>query len=143
MHAVNRCLAVLPLPRHAESAVADLAASSLGLGIPVLPIETARTYAPGISMGTVAVFPAFSTPSPARRSRRRSRRRATLWQIICLFRMTYRFIYCNIWRAWLLPAGAWLNGLTRLCDREALVRDPDQEQKTRNLLDTTTVLTYT
>ena len=65
MHAVNRCLVVLPLPRHAESAAADLAASSLGLGIPVLPIEGARTYAPGISMGTVAVFPAFSTPSPA------------------------------------------------------------------------------
>ena len=65
MHAVNRCLAVLPLPRHAESAAADLVASSLGLGIPILPIETARTYAPGISMGTVAVFPAFSTPSPA------------------------------------------------------------------------------
>jgi hypothetical protein len=64
MHAVNWCLAVLPLPRHAESAAADLAASSVGLGIPVLPIETARTYAPGISMGTVAVFPAFSTPSP-------------------------------------------------------------------------------
>ena len=64
MHAVNRCLVVLPLPRHAESAVADLAASSLGLSIPVLPIEGARTYAPGISMGTVAVFPAFSTPSP-------------------------------------------------------------------------------
>ena len=65
MHVVNQCLVVLPLPRHAESAAADLAASSLGLGIPVLPIETARTYAPGISMGTVAVFPAFSTPSPA------------------------------------------------------------------------------
>ena len=64
MHPVNRCLAVLPLPRHAESAAADLAASSLGLDIPVLPIEGARTYTSGISMGTVAVFPAFSTPSP-------------------------------------------------------------------------------
>ena len=75
MHAVNRCLAVLPLPRHADPAAADLAASSLGLGIPVLPIETARTYAPGISMGTVAVFPAFSTPSPAAFGAARGRRR--------------------------------------------------------------------
>ena len=56
---------VLPLPRHAESAAADLVASSLGLGIPVLQIEGARTYAPGISTGAVAVFRAFSTPSPA------------------------------------------------------------------------------
>ena len=72
MHAVNRCLVVLPLPRHAESAAADLAASSLGLDIPVLPIEGARTYTSGISMGTVAVFPAFSTPSPRWRSRRRA-----------------------------------------------------------------------
>ena len=46
----------------------------VGLGIPVLPIETARTYAPGISMGTVAVFPAFSTPSPAAAPRSRRRR---------------------------------------------------------------------
>ena len=71
-------MAVLPLLRHAESAAADLAASSLGLGIPVLPIEGARTYAPGISMGTVGVFPAFSTPSPAARSRRRGRPRPRL-----------------------------------------------------------------
>ena len=121
MHALNRCLAVLPLPRHAESAAADLAASSLGLGISVLPIETARTYAPGISMGTVAVFPAFSTPSPAGRRRVKRPR----WQIICLFRIANAFIYCSIWRAWLLPAGAWLNGLTRLSEIErSLVRDP-------------------
>ena len=65
MHAVNRCLAVLPLPGHAESAAADLAASSLGLVITILSIEGARTCASGISMGTVAVFPVFSTPSPA------------------------------------------------------------------------------
>ena len=124
MHAVNRCLAVLPLPRHAESAAADLAASSLGLGIPVLPIEGARTYAPGISMGTVAVFPAFSTPSPAAFAPR-SPRGYALWQIIWLFRIAYIFIYYSIWRAWLLPAGAWLNGLTRLCEIErSLVRDP-------------------
>ena len=65
MHAVNRCLVVLPLPRDAESAAADLAASPLGLDIPVLPIEGARTYAPGISMGYCCRFSAFSTPSPA------------------------------------------------------------------------------
>ena len=62
MHAVNRCLVVLPLPRDAESAAADLVASSLGLGIPVLPIEGARTYAPSISMGTLAVSVRFSGP---------------------------------------------------------------------------------
>ena len=113
-------MAVLPLPRHAESASTDLAASSLGLDITVLPIEGARTYAPGISMGTVAVFPAFSTPSPAAFA---APARLPL-QIIWLFWIAYRFRFCNTWRAWLLPAGAWLNGLTRLCEIErSLVRD--------------------
>ena len=125
MHVVNRCLMVLPLPRHAESTAADLAASSVGLGIPVLPIETARTYAPGISMGTVAVFPAFSTPSPGGFRGAVVAGRAALRQIIWLFRIAYTSIYCSIWRAWLLPAGAWLNGLTRLSEIErSLVRDP-------------------
>ena len=118
MHAVNRCLVVLPLPRHAESAAGDLAALSLGLGISVLPIEGAWTYAPGISMGTVAVFPAFSTPSPAARAGRSAP------AVICLLRIVNAFIYCSISRAWLLPAGAWLNGLTRLSEIErSLVRD--------------------
>ena len=67
-HARTSVLAALPLPNHGESAAADLAASYTGLGIPVLPIEAARTYAPGISTGAVAVFRAFSTPSPAPRS---------------------------------------------------------------------------
>eukprot|EP01043_Picozoa_sp_COSAG02_P040203 COSAG02_NODE_3233_length_7129_cov_27.245946_4_plen_142_part_00 len=133
MHVVNRCLVVLPLPRHAETAAADLVASSLGLGIPVLPIETARTYAPGISMGTVAVFPAFSTPSPARgRSRRGAavvagRRGRVAPAVICLLRIANALIYCSLWRAWLLPTGAWLNGLTRLSEsteiERSLVRD--------------------
>ena len=67
-HARTSVLAALPLPNHGESAAADLATSYTGLGIPVLPIEAARTYAPGISTGAVAVFRAFSTPSPAPRS---------------------------------------------------------------------------
>ena len=109
MHAANRCLVVLPLPRHAESAAADLAASSLGLGIPVLPIETGRTYAPGISMGTVAVFPAFSTPSPAaapRSRRRRGRPRRPRRQIICLFRIASGQSYFVVFgaRGCFLPA---------------------------------------
>ena len=91
MHVVNRCLVVLPLPRHAESAAADLVASSLGLGIPVLPIEGARAYAPGISMGTVAVFPAFSTPSPVAFVAPWSPA-AAIRQIICLFRIAYTVI---------------------------------------------------
>ena len=64
-HARTSVLAALPLPNHGESAAADLAASYTGLGIPVLPIEAARIYAPGISTGAVAVFRAFSTPNPA------------------------------------------------------------------------------
>jgi hypothetical protein len=37
---------------------------------------------------------------------------------------THTIIYCSIWRAWLLPAGAWLNGLTRLSEIErSQVRD--------------------
>jgi len=68
MRARSSVLAALPLPNHGESAAADLVASYTGLGIPVLPIEAARTYAPGISTGAVAVFRAFSTPSPAPRS---------------------------------------------------------------------------
>ena len=79
MHAVNRCLVVLPLPRHAESAAADLAASSLGLDIPVLPIEGARTYTPGISMGAVAVFSCVQHAQPGGvRSRRRAGRLVAL-----------------------------------------------------------------
>ena len=124
MHAVNRCLVVLPLPRHAESAAADLAASSLGLGIPVLPIEGARTYAPGISMGTVAVFPAFSTPSPAFAAAPWSPSPAAPADHLAVQDSIRAIIYCSIWRAWLLPAGAWLNGLTRLSEIErSQVRD--------------------
>ena len=65
MIARSSVLAALPLPNHGESEAADLVASYTGLGIPVLPIEAARTYAPGISTGAVAVFRAFSTLSPA------------------------------------------------------------------------------
>jgi len=44
--------------------------------------------------------------------------------IICVFRIANTVIYCTIWRAWLLPAGAWLNGLTRLSEIErSQVRD--------------------
>jgi len=68
MHTRTTVLAALPQPRHAASAVADVAASHTGLRGPVLPIECVRTYAPGISTGAVAVFRAFSTPSPAPRS---------------------------------------------------------------------------
>ena len=70
MHARTSVVVALPLPSHGESAAADLAASYTGLAIPVLPIEGARTYAPGISTGAVAVFRAFSTPSTAFRVRR-------------------------------------------------------------------------
>jgi hypothetical protein len=83
-HARTSVLATLPLPRHGESAAADLAASYTGLRIPVLPIECAWTHASAISMGAVAVFRAFSTSSPARLAgrARRARRRS---EIICVF----------------------------------------------------------
>ncbi len=45
-------------------------------------------------------------------------------QIICLFKIAYTFTNYDIWRARLLPAGAWLNGLTRLSEIErSQVRD--------------------
>ena len=64
MRARSSVLVALPLPNHGESAAADLVASYTGLGIPVLPIEAARTYAPGISTGAVAVFGRFSARTP-------------------------------------------------------------------------------
>ena len=92
MHTRTTVLAALPQPRHAASAVADVAASHTGLRGPVLPIECVRTYAPGISTGAVAVFRAFSTPSPALRSGRV--RRAVRWEfgssLTSHHRRTYR-----------------------------------------------------
>jgi hypothetical protein len=67
MHARTSELVALPLPRHGESAAADLGASYRALSALVLPIEGARTYAPGISTGAVAVFRAFSMPKPGGR----------------------------------------------------------------------------
>ena len=64
MHGRTSALAVLPLSRHRELAVADLAASHRAPGALVLPIEGTWTYAPGISTGAVAVFVHFSAPSP-------------------------------------------------------------------------------
>ena len=63
MHGRATVLAALPQPRHAPSAVADLAASHRALIAPTLPIEGARMYAPAISMGAVAVFVRFTAPS--------------------------------------------------------------------------------
>ena len=82
-HARTSVLATLPLPRHGESAAADLAASYTGLRIPVLPIECAWTHASAISMGAVAVFRAFSTCSPAAFAGRSTPRRRS--EIICVF----------------------------------------------------------
>eukprot|EP01043_Picozoa_sp_COSAG02_P039379 COSAG02_NODE_3104_length_7366_cov_7.224302_4_plen_145_part_00 len=67
---------------------------------PNLPIEGARTYAPGISTGAVAVFRAFSTPSPAPPAAVcESTREALL--IICVLNIHSYFIYFRLWRAWL------------------------------------------
>eukprot|EP01043_Picozoa_sp_COSAG02_P008623 COSAG02_NODE_280_length_25797_cov_66.644447_2_plen_75_part_00 len=64
MHGRTRVLAALPPPRHTDLAAADLTASCRALDALILPIEGARTYAPGISSGTVAGFVRFSAPSP-------------------------------------------------------------------------------
>ena len=72
MHACTCVLVALPLPRHGESATADLAASYAGLSIPVLAIEGVRTHASVISTGALAVFRAFGRPpAPPDRSRAR------------------------------------------------------------------------
>ena len=71
MHRRTSVLVALPLPRHGESAAADLAASHTGLGIPVLAIEGVRAHASAISTGAVAVFRAFQRAQPGvDRSRR-------------------------------------------------------------------------
>ena len=67
-------MAALPLPRHGESAAADLAASHTGLDGAILSIEGARTDAHAISTGAVAVLRAFQRALPGvDRSRRRQR----------------------------------------------------------------------
>ena len=69
MHERTTVLAALPQPRHAASAAADVEPSHRALRAIDLSIEGARTYAPGISTGSLAVFRAFSTPIAARRRR--------------------------------------------------------------------------
>jgi hypothetical protein len=64
MHRRTTILAALPQPRHGESAAADVVASHTGLSILVLPIEGARTHAPAISTGALAVFRAFQPAQP-------------------------------------------------------------------------------
>ena len=83
-----------PPPRHAESAAADLVASHTARSAPNLSIEGVRTYAPGISMGTVDVFPAFSTPSPAPPDGC-SGGRLRHYKIICLFKINQVYMYCK------------------------------------------------
>ncbi len=60
MHGRTSVLVALPLPRHRVSGAADLAALHRALCAPILPIEGARTHAPAISTGALAVFRAFS-----------------------------------------------------------------------------------
>ena len=69
MHAYTCVLVALPLPRHGESATADLAASYAGLNIPFLAIEGVRTHASVISTGALAVFRAFGRPPDRSRAR--------------------------------------------------------------------------
>ena len=106
MHRRTSVLVALPLPRHGESAAADLAASHTGLGILFLPIEGVPAHASAISTGAVAVFRACR--------RRVVRRRARAWlcslqralsPIICLFKIWLTLIYLSFGRvAGFLPA---------------------------------------
>ena len=90
-HGRDSVLAAPPPPRHGALGAADPVASNRALGAPVLSIEGARAYAPGISTGAVAVFVRLGRPlgSPARariarapawRGRgRRATQRAPFW----------------------------------------------------------------
>ena len=57
MHRRTRDFRALPLAMHAASTVADPLASHTALDGAVLLIEAARTHAPGISAGGLAVLP--------------------------------------------------------------------------------------
>eukprot|EP01043_Picozoa_sp_COSAG02_P001622 COSAG02_NODE_34_length_49821_cov_105.420438_53_plen_108_part_00 len=70
MHAGISVLAALPLPRHEESALSDLATSHRGLSRPVLPIEGVRVHASAIRTGTLARFRAFKHAQPSGAPRR-------------------------------------------------------------------------
>ena len=69
MHRRTTILAALPQPRHATSAVAGVVASHRALNRAILPIEGARTHAPAISTGALAVFRAFQPAQPGPRAR--------------------------------------------------------------------------
>ena len=64
MHRRTTILAALPQPRHATSAAAGVVASRRALNRAILPIEGARTHAPAISTGALAVFRAFQPAQP-------------------------------------------------------------------------------
>ena len=97
MHARTSILVALPLPRHGESAAAELAAPHTGLGIPVLAIEGVRAHASAISTGAVAVFRAFQRAQPGvDRSARAPGLCRTLGEIISLFKILLRFIYSHL-----------------------------------------------
>eukprot|EP01043_Picozoa_sp_COSAG02_P053539 COSAG02_NODE_5925_length_3937_cov_11.918484_2_plen_73_part_00 len=66
MHWRTTVLVALLQPRHAASAVADVAASHGAVNGPILLIEGLRTHVSATSTGALAVFRASSTPNPAR-----------------------------------------------------------------------------
>ena len=115
MHTRTTVLAALPQPRHAASAVADVAASHAGLRSPVLPIECVRTYAPGISTGDVAVSRAFSTLAGAAGPRsRRARQLQTVGRSGSFASGIIADVHIlSFGPRGRLPADAWLSGLTR------------------------------
>jgi hypothetical protein len=111
MHAGISVLAALPLPRHEESALSDLATSHRGLSRPVLPIEGVRVHASTIRTGTLARFRAFKHAQPSGAPRRRSRPggdRVVAGSL--LLRSQYNKLLA---RGWLSP-DAWLSGMSRV-----------------------------
>ncbi len=125
LHGPTTVLVALPRPRHAASAVADVAASHGALNGPVLLIEGVRTHVSAISTGALAVFRASSTPNPgAALGKALSSQFAALFARVC---DEHWKSYIQVFgaRGW-LPAGAWLNGLTRFYEIARLqVRDSD------------------
>ncbi len=67
MHRRTTLLAALPQPRHGTSAAAGVVASHRALNGAILPIEGARTHAPAISTGALAVLRAFQHAQPGPR----------------------------------------------------------------------------
>jgi hypothetical protein len=128
MHGRTTVLVGLPQARCAASAVADVAASHGALNGSVLLIEGVRTHVSAISTGALGVFRASSTPNPAP-PRPFCRLEQGAQDHLPVQEIIQSSCNKNFGGRGLLPAGAWLNGLTRGCLRS---RSLDRDQSDRS-----------